>query len=121
MTTALTHLVLPIQSYRLAALLNVRIVKLTQLIERLTAQAETAAADDLQRRRTQTTESGVFVGSGEILARGRLARLRRMVDGLQIVADLARAADGPLVVTTNDLISLGLLQMPTTFQDDGED
>lgn len=121
MSDAPTHLVLPIQPHRLAALLDARIVKLTQLIERLTAQAETAAVDDLQRRRAQTAESGVFVGSGEILARGRLARLRRTVDGLQVVASLAHEARDPLAVTITDLINLGLLQMPTTFQDDGED
>lgn len=45
----------------------------------------------------------------------------RMVDGLQIVASLAHEAQDPLVVTINDLINLGLLQAPTTFQDDGED
>lgn len=121
MADAPTHLTLPIRPYRLAALLDVRIVKLTLLIERLTTQAETAAADDLQRRRAQAAESGAFVGSGEILARGRLARLRRTVDGLQIVASLAHEAQDPLVVTINDLINLGLLQAPTTFQDDGED
>jgi glycine cleavage system pyridoxal-binding protein P len=44
-----------------------------------------------------------------------------MVDGLQIVASLAHEAQDPLVVTINDLINLGLLQAPTTFQDDGED
>ena len=121
MSDAPTHLVLPIQPHRLAALLDARIVKLTQLIERLTAQAETAAVDDLQRRRAQTAESGVFVGSGEILARGRLARLRRTVDGLQVVARLAQVARDPLAVTDTVLNNHGRLEMPTTLQDDGED
>lgn len=115
-----THLVLPITPDHLAHLAAQRCEHLQALIDRLTADLQ-VPPDELHARRKPIDEIAAgFEERDHMFRRARIARLRRTVEGLRVIATLARDTREMLAVTINDLINLGLLQAPTTFMDDGE-